>query len=367
MLWQTHLRIANEVLCELKIAQFSEEAKQLREGSILPDKWGDFPHHHSKGDKIESNILWARAFFLSGDIRKTCYHLGVALHYVQDSYTSLSSRSRQHERWEQQIQEAYVNEDLIRMVNSAFHNDPGNLREYSDIAEMMSHDLKGKPDTIGFATRPGPGLSFWKNRAWGKPYVDFNLALRASILIARSVFSSATNNEIEQKCCRLHAEFESILKRTEEEKAEEVLKQINMRTELVSACAKEVQTHSLKRLFQRLKLNIQNYRINRKMGQYDKKAHLSLVATQYWRAIDSVIKPHQGWYKLKIPKIDISTVRAQLTSIEEACRVFKLEPNHLQDLIRKGYVSSYHVIGRELVFLNQLEHMLHRQPWLRRG
>lgn len=362
MLWQTHLRIANEVLRELKIAQFSEEAAQLREGSILPDKWGDYPHHHGKGDNIEANILRARESFLSGNIRKTCYHLGVALHYVQDSYTSLSSRSAHHERWEQQIQEAYANEDLIGLISSAFRNDPANLSEYSGIAEMMSHGLNGKPDTISFATRPGPGLSFWGNRTWGKPYVDFNFALRASILIAKSVFSSAKNDEIEQKCRCIHAEFESVLKRTEEKTAEEIVKQIEKRTKLASDGAKEVRTRSLRRLFQRLKLNIQDYRINRKVGQYDKKGHLNLVANQYRKAIDSAIKPQQDWYKLNIPEIDISSVGTQLMSIEEACRVLKLEPNYLQDLIRKGHVSSYHVVGRELVLLSQLEQALNEQP-----
>jgi len=360
VLWQTHLRIANEVLRELNIAQSSEEAAQLREGSILPDKWGDYPHHHGKGNNIEANILRARESFLSGDIRKACFHLGVALHYIQDSYTSLSSRSAHHERWEQQIQEAYVNEDLTRMVNSAFHNDPGNLKEYSDIAKTMSQGLEGKPDTIGFATRPGPGLSFWGDRTWGKPYVDFNLALRASILIAKSVFCSATNDEIEQKCSCIHAEFESILEKTEEKTAEEVVKQIEKREKLVSASVKEGRAlDSLRSVYRRLKLGIQDYRINRKMGQYDKKSHLSLVATQYWRAIDSAIKPHQGWYKLKTPEIDISRTRTQLISIEEACRTFKLEPNYLQDLIRTGYVSSYHVAGRELVLLSRLEQALH--------
>lgn len=360
MLWQTHIRIANEVLRELKIAQSSEEATQLREGSIRPDKWGDFPHHHGKGGNIEANILEARASFLSGDIRKACYYLGIALHYVQDSYTSLSSRSAHHQRWEQQIQEAYINEDLMRLVNSAFHNNPGNLKEYSDIAMMMSHDLDGRLGTIGFATMRGPGLSFWRYRTWGKPYVDFNFALRASILIAESVFSSATSDKIEQMCSRIHAEFENTLERAEEKMAEEIVKLIEKRDKLAIAFAKKSGTlDSLRNLYRRLRLLIQDYRINKKIGQYDRKSHLSIVAAQYWRAIDDAIKPNQGWYKLKIPEIEISRVKIQLISIEEACRIFKLEPNYLQDLIRIGHLPSHHVAGRELVLLGQLELVLH--------
>ena len=90
MLWKTHIRIAYKILSKLGLPNSTSEANQLREGSIAPDKWKDYPHHHWKSESIRTHILVARKFFLSNNLSKAYFHLGVALHYIQDSFTSLS-------------------------------------------------------------------------------------------------------------------------------------------------------------------------------------------------------------------------------------------------------------------------------------
>jgi len=52
MLWQTHIRIANEVLQRLGIPKSTIEADRLKEGVLAPDKWGDYPHHYGKSHAI---------------------------------------------------------------------------------------------------------------------------------------------------------------------------------------------------------------------------------------------------------------------------------------------------------------------------
>lgn len=60
MLWQTHIRIANEVLQRLGIPKSTIEADRLKEGVLAPDKWGDYPHHYGKSHAIAK--LWTSRF-----------------------------------------------------------------------------------------------------------------------------------------------------------------------------------------------------------------------------------------------------------------------------------------------------------------
>lgn len=122
MLWRTHIRIVNKILSELKISKFGFEASRFREGVVAPDKWRDFPHHYGKSRSIEKNIMKARSFFLNDELANACFHLGVALNYIQDSYVSLSSRSRHHACWEEQMDEAYFTNNLQQLVERAFYN-----------------------------------------------------------------------------------------------------------------------------------------------------------------------------------------------------------------------------------------------------
>ena len=60
MLWQTHIRIANEVLQRLGTPKSTIEADRLKESVLAPDKWGDYPHHYGKSHAIAK--LWTSQF-----------------------------------------------------------------------------------------------------------------------------------------------------------------------------------------------------------------------------------------------------------------------------------------------------------------
>jgi len=212
MLWRTHIRIAYKILDRLGIPKSSPEAASLREGIITPDKWKDFPHHHDKESDIEEHIMKARGFFLDNDLEKACFHLGVALHYVQDSYTSLSTRSEHHTRWEEQMDEAYFVDNLHRLVEKTFYDRPDRREEYSERADMLSEKTEGKEATLQLATMPGPGLSFWSYREWGKPHVDVNFALKASYLISESVFGPKSCTKLKGELKSIPQEYQSNLK-----------------------------------------------------------------------------------------------------------------------------------------------------------
>jgi hypothetical protein len=97
MLWKTHRRITEEVMRKLRIPLTSGEISALKEGVIAPDKWKNYPHHHGKSNAIKQHLVTARYLFLQGDLLNAYFNLGVALYYIQDSYTSFPSFYPNHQ------------------------------------------------------------------------------------------------------------------------------------------------------------------------------------------------------------------------------------------------------------------------------
>ena len=131
MLWRTHIRIATEVLHNLGISKSSIEADRLREGSVTPDKWKDYPHHYGKSGSIQKHVKEARRFFLKDDLSNAYFSLGVVLHYIHDSYTSLSPIAEHQVRWEQQIEEACFVDNLEELVRSTFQDHEDRIDRYT--------------------------------------------------------------------------------------------------------------------------------------------------------------------------------------------------------------------------------------------
>jgi len=108
MLEVTHRRIAKEIAKALKLSK--RESGLLESGSIQPDYWADFPHHYGKSDEIVEDILMARKLYLKND--DECYfRLGVALHYIADSWTLRPRISDKHTKWEEQIEKMPILDD----------------------------------------------------------------------------------------------------------------------------------------------------------------------------------------------------------------------------------------------------------------
>ena len=102
MIEATHKKIADIISANLKL--IDSERGLLRNGSVLPDYQHDFPHHTGKSQTIKTEIENARKLFLEKD--DECYmRLGIALHYIQDGWTSKPRTGDKHTAWEQLIQE----------------------------------------------------------------------------------------------------------------------------------------------------------------------------------------------------------------------------------------------------------------------
>lgn len=112
MLWKTHIKITFEVFRRLGIPLTEKE--RVKEGAISPDKWGlpDLPHHYGKERQIRNYLLLSRKYFLRYDLLGAYYYLGVALHYIQDSYVSMASFYPKHHSWEESIDKCVYESNL---------------------------------------------------------------------------------------------------------------------------------------------------------------------------------------------------------------------------------------------------------------
>jgi hypothetical protein len=108
MLIETHRRIAREIAKTLNLTE--REARLLEAGSVAPDQWENFPHHSEKETSIARRILEARRRFVHSD--DECYHdLGIALHYIEDKWTTRLRPMDKHGQWEASINEQLIIDD----------------------------------------------------------------------------------------------------------------------------------------------------------------------------------------------------------------------------------------------------------------
>jgi len=358
MLWKTHIRIANEILRTLAIPRNSIQASRLSEGSIMPDKWRDYPHHHGKSDTIRKHLLDARRFFLAGDLANTCFTLGVALHYVQDSYTSLSSRSKHHVSWEQQIQDSYFVKNLEECIMRAFHDRPDRREEYTARAKLLSDKMEGKEKTLRLAAMPAPGLTFSGNHIYGKPHVDLNFALEASLLIARSVLSSRESPRLQADLKRACEEHEGLLKETETSFTNEIVELLNKRDDLKRKRRKDGVLQALRNFFLTFSSKIHDLQAKSRIDNYEKKKHLKKVSRRYDDRVKKIVEPHRGWYDFTIPQINFNTVEKELLTVQQVSEFFQMEEASVQDLIKKQKISYYDVKGKRFIRKSQLTKVL---------
>lgn len=348
MLWSTHIRIAHEVLRNLGIPKNSQEAMSLREGIITPDNWRDFPHHHNKEKEIREHLLEARRLFLEDDLINACFHLGVALHYIQDSYTSLTSRSEHHTRWEEQMDQAYFTNNLSQLVENAFHDRPDRFKEYQAYAEMLSQSIEGKESTLNVATMPGPGFTFW-GRDWGKPHVDVNFALKASNLISKAVFARKDSLKLQKDLDITRSICEKKLQETESFFTNRIVELIRKRDDLVKEKTKGGTFQILRNWFLTFSSKIQEFRAKRKFGKYLQQKHLQDVLSKYRKNVKSLVAPHYLWYTYNIPPIELDVVKKELLKLSEAIEHMRIKENVFRELIDRKKISCYRLDGRELI------------------
>ena len=357
MLWKTHIRIAYKILSTLGLPNSTSEANQLREGSIAPDKWKDYPHHHGKSKSIKTHLLEARKFFLSGDLSNAYFHLGVGLHYIQDSYTSLSPFHEDQIRWERDIQQENFVENLEDLVNSTFQDAHYGIEKYVNIIKKLVSEIKGKEQTLQIATLPDQTeQAYWGASLEGSPNVDLNFAYRVSLLVSKSVLGSKTNHELQEKLENVLKSYQNKLKKSEILFVEEIVELVNKKSEL----EKRQRRKGIFRIINGaiwFRIWLCKSRLKSKFRDYENQRHLERVADEYISRIKEAVSTYREWYNIFIPQIELNVVESELLTLSEVTENFGIPEKDINHYLDKNLIISYKIQERKIFRKSEIENL----------
>jgi hypothetical protein len=345
MLWKTHARITFEVIKRLGIPLSDFEASRLKEGVLAPDTWKDYPHHYKKEREIQKNLLLSRKYFIVDNFPNAYYYLGVALHYIQDSYTSLASFYPGHHSWEESIENCNYVSNLDEAINYWLKGNSFERSRCLGLSNALSCEVQGKDSTLNLATLSGHEAL----QTFAKPIIDFNLGFKASYLVIKSVLSPRSNSHLDLALKQSLVSHETLLHQAELDVSKqiiEVAKQIeNLETKRI---IRSGIVPKLKNWLLSLRVEIKNLHLNSKYNKYLQKKHLIKISNKYKQATDSLISPHVGWYNFSISELNFNIVKKQLSPLQEVTKYFMVNEQTIKESLKKNNASS-HVIGDKVL------------------
>jgi len=297
MLWKTHVRIGFEVLNRLGISLSPEVAQKFKDGIIAPDKWKNYPHHHGKSEDIELYLMKSRGYFLKNDMPNALFHLGVALHYIQDSYTSFASFYPKHHSWEESIDCANFTYDLEKTITYSLRKKWNERDRCLRLARALSKKAQGRDNTLYMATLSGHSAS----KSFAKPIVDLNLGLRASYVITESVLSSKNCLALESKLRDGLSNYVVVMINAEVELSNKIIRLTNKRDDLKKRREPSSGTVSkIKNWILGIRIRLKDLAVNSNYKSYTKQKHLEKVVTEYIKAANRTVAQYVGWYNFQI-------------------------------------------------------------------
>jgi len=252
------------------------------------------------------------------------------------------------------MDEAYFTDNLQQLSEKAFYNRPDRREEYLKRADMLSGKIEGKEATLRFATMPGLGLSFRSNRKWGKPYVDVNFALRASHLIAESVFGPKSHPKLQEELKSIQREYENKLKQVEVSFYNSIIESVEKKYEMENRKQKNGFFQTIKNGFLTGLAMKHGFQAKRKLEKYKEQKHLKEVLKEYKRTVDRIVLPYRYWYHYGIPRLQLDVIDKELLSVGEASENLQIEESVIRDLIARNKISCFYVKNEEFVSKSEL-------------
>ncbi len=327
---------------QLGIFLTDKEFSNLKDGAIAPDQWKDYPHHFGKEDKIRNYLNLARSDFLRDDKPNTYYNLGVAFHYIQDSYTTYPSYLPKHQQWEEWIENCYFVPNIQGAIQTSIRNQVV-ADSYAQQAVALSSGASGRKETLRLTTMNGQKKD---EHSIASPKADFNMGFLASYVAAKSVLGPKKNPTLDAALAsnlnwhigqmRL-AEMESLSKIKDladkrKEKAQKIAPPNGMMAKF-------------KNWLTNLKINRLEKQLLRSKQAHFQREHLKAVAQRYSMAANGIAADHVGWYEFTIPPIDIGSVINELVEVQDASRALGLDQQRLRALLIEHGAPIYCIGG----------------------
>ncbi len=346
MLWNTHIRITTEVISRLGIRLTGEELSALKEGVVAPDKWKDYPHHYGKSHDICEHLNLARSCFLKDELPAAYSNLGIALHYIQDSFTTYPSYLPKHQEWEGWIEEAHFVSDIMGAIQGSSMSRSMKERS-SHLTQELSREVQGRSDTLRIATLNDQEKT---KDTIASPKVDLNLGLLASYLVSKSVLGPKRSPSLDAQLMSILNRYEDLLRSAEKEASSKIIALIKQRNELSERMVlPNGMIAKLKNWLTSRKLRSLDMQVALKKKIYFGREHLVRIADQYNKETRKIAWENDGWYIYRVPPIDTSTIASELLDLRAASTVIRLGRGELKGRLSERGLPVYIVDGCEIV------------------
>lgn len=354
MKWATHIRITREVFDSLGIRLTYEEDEKLREGVIAPDKWknGNYndrtSHHYGRSAEIQNYLKTARSQLLENDLSNAYFNLGIALHFIQDSFTTyptyLKTQNIDHEKWENWIDEKGFYQNISQALNN-IKNQTERQRCYWLNQELIK-DIEGPNDTFRIATINSHQKTEY---TIANPSVDYNLAYRASYAIVKSITGPKSNQYLDNRLNKCHIQHEQMLLEEETKASNRLLGLVSERNALVKSKKIGGIIETIKNWFTDRKINSKENELLKLSNNYFNKQHLENVAHVYNTEVMRITNDYAGWYRYQIPELKIDSVISELISIDTASEILKVTPQNVRIYLSEKEIPIHNVGMREVI------------------
>jgi hypothetical protein len=202
------------------------------------------------------------------------YYLGIALHYIQDSYTSIVIFDTEHQSWEEKIEASQFVNNIEKIIRHRLKSNLLQRRWFLTLARALSKSVQGREDTLRAATL----TSHEAIQSYATPIIDFNIALKASFVVTESVLRLKTSPAIEIKLEDVLAQYEILLENAEIDSSNRLVKLIEEKGQIQN---KRVPT---KGTISKI-IDARNFPINKlvlyKYIDYVSKCYLYNIVNQY--------------------------------------------------------------------------------------
>jgi|GEM_PF-1600615 len=362
MLWKTHLRISFEVLRRLETSLTPEVSQRFKDGIIAPDKWKDYPHHHGKSKQIKQDLMKSRGYFLQDDFPNAFFHLGVALHYIQDSHTSFASFYPKHQSWEEDIEYAHFTPNLKETISYSLRKKGWERERCLRLTEALSKNSQGRDNTLYLATLSGHEAS----KSFAKPIVDLNLALRASYVVTEAILSSKSCPALENKLRAELSNHKELMRTAEAELANKIIRLVNEREELEKRkVTSSGLVSKIKDWILGIRIKLKDLAVNSNYKSYTQEKHLEKVIREYLKETNRAVVPYSGWYNFQIPKLNPNVVNKELLTIQDVAKALGENESILRESLAKVNLTNYRVRNIELIRRAELDGFLNNSPYQR--
>jgi hypothetical protein len=259
-----------------------------------------------------------------------------------------------HGAWEQDIEESDLVENLQRTVELSFSDRRNLMEKYSKLLQILSNDIQGKQNTLTLATMIGHERS----SEGGDPTVDLNMALKASLLVAKSVLASKKYPKLEKDLKEVLADNEELLKEAEVAFTDKIIELVKKRDSLKNRKTYSGMSFKIRNWFLNIAIGIRNYQANSKLQDYNRQRHLDKVIREYEKAAEKISNPHVDWYEFEVPEINVGIVEKERLEINEVIEAFRIHESTVRGLIGTGRVSCFNVRGKELLKRTEIKNCL---------